>query len=101
MAKVQCMAKVIRAEQLAADVFSLSMYAPEIAKQAVPGQFITCYCEDKDKLLPRPISLCEVDGDNGSIRIVYRIVGAGTKELSEKNHRTSLTSLTGQTPPIP
>lgn len=84
MAKVQCMAKVIRAEQLAADVFSLSMYAPEIAKQAVPGQFITCYCEDKDKLLPRPISLCEVDGDNGSIRIVYRIVGAGTKELSEK-----------------
>lgn len=84
MAKVQCMAKVVRAEQLAVDVYSMTIYAPEIAEQAVPGQFISYYCEDSDKLLPRPISLCEVDRQEGTLRIVYRVVGAGTKELSDK-----------------
>ncbi|MDY3908190.1 MAG: dihydroorotate dehydrogenase electron transfer subunit [Eubacterium sp.] len=84
MAKVQCMAKVVRAEQLAEGIFSMWLLAPEIAEQAVPGQFISLYCEDSDKLLPRPISLCEVDKVTGQLRIVYRVVGAGTKEFSQK-----------------
>lgn len=84
MAKVQCMAKVVRAEQLAEGVFSMWLQAPEIAKQAVPGQFISLYCDDRDNLLPRPISLCEVDKEEGTLRIVYRVVGEGTKAFSEK-----------------
>ena len=95
MAKVQCMAKVVRAEQLAEGIFSMWLLAPEIAEQAVPGQFISLYCEDSDKLLPRPISLCEVDKVTGQLRIVYRVVGAGTKEFSQKKqnfvfHRKTL-----------
>lgn len=84
MAKVQCMAKIVRAEQLAEGVFSMWLLVPEIAAQAVPGQFISLYCEDSDKLLPRPISLCEVNKEKGTLRIVYRVVGAGTKEFSGK-----------------
>ena len=33
-------------------------------------------------MLPRPISLCEIDKEQGRLRIVYRVVGAGTKEFS-------------------
>ena len=55
---------------------------PDIAAEAIPGQFITLYTKDADKLLPRPISLCEIDKKNGRLRIVYRIAGAGTKEFS-------------------
>ena len=84
MAKLQCMARVVQAEQLAEGVFSMYLHAPEIAVQAVPGQFISLYCDDSDKLLPRPISLCEVDKETGSLRIVYRVVGAGTEEFSKK-----------------
>ena len=61
------------------------LLAPEIAGQAVSGQFISLFCEDGDKLLPRPISLCEIDRDRGMLRIVYRVVGAGTREFSRKN----------------
>ena len=56
--------------------------APEMAKAAVPGQFIAVYTNDQSKLLPRPISICEADKENGRLRIVYRIAGAGTKEFS-------------------
>ena len=32
--------------------------------------------------IPPPISICEADKENGRLRIVYRIAGAGTKEFS-------------------
>lgn len=85
MAKIQCSAKVMRTEQLADGIFSMWLLAPEIAGQAAPGQFISLYCDDGDRLLPRPISLCEIDKNAGQLRIVYRVVGAGTKEFSEKS----------------
>lgn len=84
MAKKQCMAKVVRAERLAEGIYSMWMHAPEIAGQAVPGQFISMYTSDSDKLLPRPISLCEIDREKGLLRVVYRVVGAGTREFSQK-----------------
>ncbi len=85
MAKLQCMAKVTAVTSLSEDVFSMWLLAPEIASQAVPGQFISLYCRSKDTLLPRPISLCEIDKREGILRIVYRIVGSGTKEFSHMN----------------
>ena len=58
------------------------MEAEEIAKEAKPGQFISVYSRDGARLLPRPISICEIDKENGRLRIVYRIAGAGTAEFS-------------------
>ena len=53
-----------------------------IAECAKPGQFVDLYSSDKSRLLPRPISLCGIDKENGILRLVYRIAGAGTKEFS-------------------
>lgn len=82
MAKVQCMAKITAVTKLADGVYSMWLLVPEIASQAVPGQFISLYCKDTDKLLPRPISLCEINKEEGTLRLVYRVVGAGTTEFS-------------------
>lgn len=84
MAKVQGMAKIIHTGRLADGVYSMWLSAPEIAEQAVPGQFVSLYCQDNDKLLPRPISLCEIDRGEGSLCLVYRVVGAGTREFSHR-----------------
>lgn len=84
MAKIQCMAEITETEELAEEIFSMRLQAKEIAGQAVPGQFISLYCRDGDKLLPRPISLCEIDREQGTFRLVYRVVGAGTKEFSRR-----------------
>ncbi len=42
------------------------------------------YSKDGSKLLPRPISLCEIDRENSRLRLVYRVTGAktGTEEFS-------------------
>lgn len=54
--------------------------AASFAKDALPGQFISVYSGSDARLLPRPISICEAD--EGKLRIVYRVAGAGTEEFS-------------------
>ncbi|MBQ7919587.1 MAG: dihydroorotate dehydrogenase electron transfer subunit [Lachnospiraceae bacterium] len=56
--------------------------ATDLADQAKPGQFIGVYPKDKSTILPRPISICEIDKEKKALRIVYRIAGAGTTEFS-------------------
>ena len=85
MSKKQCMAKVTSVTKLAEGIFSMWLSAPEIAEQAVPGQFLSLYCKDKDKLLPRPISLCEIERGEGVLRLVFRVVGAGPEGFSRMN----------------
>lgn len=82
MCKVKCLCNVRESVCLAPGVFSLWLEAPEIAENAVPGQFVSLYCKDADKLLPRPISICEIKQKEGLLRLVYRVVGAGTAEFS-------------------
>lgn len=82
MEKTKLTAKVVSQEKLTDDIFSMWIQAEEIAAAAKPGQFISVYTKDASKLLPRPISLCEVERAEGRLRIVYRVVGAGTDEFS-------------------
>lgn len=80
--KEKITALVVSQEALTEDVFSMWIQADRIAAAARPGQFISVYGQDKTKLLPRPISICETCPDKGRLRIVYRVVGAGTEEFS-------------------
>ena len=66
--------------QLSEGIFDMWITTENVAKEAVPGQFISVYTKDASKLLPRPISICEVRGNK--LRIVYRVAGAGTAEFS-------------------
>lgn len=75
-------APVLSQEEIAQDIYSMWLDAGEIAAEAVPGQFISLYSADSSRLLPRPISLCEINREAGCLRIVYRIAGAGTREFS-------------------
>lgn len=75
-------AKVISQECIGTGVYSMWIQIEKMAKEAMAGQFISVYCKDKTKLLPRPISICQVNKEEGSLRIVYRVVGGGTKEMS-------------------
>lgn len=75
--------KVISQECLADGVYSMWISTEKIAKEAVAGQFISLYCQDGSRILPRPISICEADKEKDMLRIVYRVVGKGTDEFSK------------------
>lgn len=76
-------AKVIKQEKIATDVYSMWIRTDKVASEAKPGQFISIYCNDGSRMLPRPISICEIDKNNNSLRVVYRVVGKGTDEFSK------------------
>lgn len=82
MSAVKMTARVKSQEKLASDIYSLVLHAPEIAGQAKAGQFVSLYSKDGANLLPRPISLCEINQGEGTLRLVYRVVGKGTREFS-------------------
>lgn len=83
MSAVKMTARVRRQEQLADDIYSMVLEVAQIAKQAKAGQFVSLYSKNGANLLPRPISLCEIDREKGTIRLVYRVVGKGTREFAE------------------
>lgn len=83
MSKKQIMAEIIRHTSLSDGIFDMTLKAEEIAQEAKAGQFISVYLNNKSKILPRPISICGIDQEAGTLRIVYRTVGDGTKELSD------------------
>ena len=70
-------AVVVSQEKIATDIYSLWLRA-EAAVTAKAGQFISMYTNDSGKLLPRPISICEIDKENKQLRVVYRVTGENT-----------------------
>lgn len=76
-------AAVLSQEMIAPQIFSLWLQTDKIAGAAVPGQFISVYSNDSGRMLPRPISICEIDREKKALRIVYRVAGKGTDEFSK------------------
>ena len=55
-------------KKLADGVYSMWLAVGSMADETKPGQFISIYSNDSSRLLPRPISICEVDREFRSIR---------------------------------
>lgn len=75
-------AVVIRQEEISYGIYSMWLKTDRIAAHAKAGQFISLYCHDGSRMLPRPISICEIDAADNALRIVYRVAGKGTEEFS-------------------
>ena len=69
---------VVSQEEIGKDIFSLWLQTDQMAQYARPGQFLSLYTGKSSKLLPRPISICEIDKETSRIRLVYRVTGKNT-----------------------
>lgn len=76
-------AVVLSQKKLADGIFSIWLRT-NAAQTAAPGQFVSMYTNDGSKLLPRPISICEIDKERNALRMVYRVTGehTGTEQFS-------------------
>ena len=79
--KKKISAKVISQSSIAEGIMDLRLKT-DLSEDANPGQFIGIYPKNRSTLLPRPISICGYDREEGSLRIVYRIAGSGTAEFA-------------------
>lgn len=71
--------ELVKSSEIAKGIFDFELKNPQLAKITKPGQFV--HIAVPGKVLRRPISVCDVNGD--TIRIVFRIKGEGTRILSE------------------
>ena len=70
--------RLLSNESLTDSVHQLTFYGPEIAKKAVPGQFINLSCSF---YLKRPFGISRTNKEKGTFSIGVKMVGKGTEEI--------------------
>ncbi|MDT8317302.1 MAG: dihydroorotate dehydrogenase electron transfer subunit [bacterium] len=76
--------KVLSNREIAPDHFLMELAAPFDLSRARPGQFVMIrVSEGITPVLRRPFGICSMNKDRGSFTILYRVVGPGTKILSD------------------
>ena len=74
------MYKILKAENLAANIYLMDVEAPRVAKHCEPGQFIIVKLDEKGERIP--LTICDYDREAGTITIVFQPVGASTTKFS-------------------
>ena len=74
------MYKIIKARELAANIYEMVVEAPFVARKCLPGQFLIVRSyADSERI---PLTICDYDREAGTVTLVFQIVGASTKEMS-------------------
>ena len=74
------MYQVLKAEKLAQNIYLMDVKAPRIAKNCQPGQFIIAKMDEIGERIP--LTICDYDREQGTITIVFQIVGASTERMA-------------------
>lgn len=77
------MYKIITKKQLNATVTQMEIHAPLVANKALPGQFIILRVDSLGERIP--LTVAGVNKQNGTVKIIFQIVGATTNKLNHKN----------------
>ena len=84
--------EIIGQRTVAQDVYEMRL-AGDVSDITTPGQFVNVAVPGFT--LRRPISVCDVDAAAGTLTLIYKVVGEGTKELAALPVGTRLDVLTG------
>lgn len=88
------MNKILFKKKLSQDVFLMKIEAPLIAEERQAGQFIILQV-DEDYGERIPLTIADADNDEGSITIIFQVVGKSTQALSLLNEGDELPALVG------
>ncbi len=87
------MFKIVRKEKLNEQVFLMEFDAPLIANKAKAGQFIIFRIDEFGERVP--LTIADSNKQNGTVTIIFQVVGSSTKMLSELNEGDSILDLVG------
>ena len=88
------MNKIIKKTQLSADVFMMVLDAPLIAQERSPGQFIILQLDD-DFGERIPLTIADANAEDGTITIIFQVVGATTSRLAKRCEGEAIDHLVG------
>lgn len=94
MPNYQGIMTIVSKRKLVKDVFEMKLVGEAVQFVKAPGQFINIKINDSlQPYLRRPMSIC--DYDDHQITIIFKVVGEGTRLLSQKERGDTLDCLTG------
>ncbi len=77
------MYKIIKKRILNPTITEMDIYAPEVAKKAEPGEFIILRVDENGERIP--LTIAGQNKSEGSVKIIFQVVGATTAILNQKN----------------
>ena len=75
------MYKILKAENLASNIFLMEVEAKRVARSCEPGQFVIVKIDEKGERIP--LTICDYDRESGTITIVVQTVGASTVRMQK------------------
>ena len=79
--------KLKKTEKIASGIFDFLFEAPDFARQAQPGQFANIRLPGRT--LRRPISICGIDREGGTLRFVFQIRGGVRRNWQSTRRETA------------
>ncbi len=87
------MFKIVEKKELAPKIVKLVIEAPQIAKKALPGQFVMVMAEKEGERIP--LTIAGLDVEKGTINIVFMEIGKTTSLLAKMKVDDSIPVLLG------
>ncbi len=86
----QITARVVENKEITRDIFRLTLFAPAVARESKPGQFVHLQCGvNQSYILRRPFSVHQTVGVD-AFDVLIRVVGDGTKWLAARRPKDSV-----------
>ena len=87
------MYKIVKKRRLNPTVTMMDIYAPLVAKKAQAGQFIILRADDDGERIP--LTVAGYDRQNGTVKIIFQVVGDSTMSLNDKNEGEYISDFVG------
>ena len=87
------MYEIVSKKSLNPTVTEMKIYAPFVAKKALPGQFIILRVDEDGERIP--LTVADYDRTAGTVTIIFQIVGSSTERLNHKKEGESLQDFVG------
>jgi ferredoxin--NADP+ reductase len=84
---------IVKKKILNPSVVLMEIEAPLVAKKAQPGQFIILRTDENGERIP--LTIADYDRENGTVTIIFQIVGATTEQLGKMNEGDALCDFVG------
>ena len=87
------MYKILKAEEIAANIYLMDVEAPRVAEYCLPGQFVIVKMDEKGERIP--LTICDYNREKGIVTIVFQTVGASTQKMAALKAGDSFRDFTG------
>lgn len=87
------MFKIVDKEQLNETTFSMTVSAPMVAQNILPGQFVMVMTDEDSERIP--LTIADFDKEKGEVTIIFQAIGASTMKLSQKEVGENLAHFAG------